>query len=167
MILIIDPNFRPMTSKYHLTDTTHPAPNHSHSTLKWCFWRSSTQVQQPGVLMRKTEFKKPSFYHRKCPTPPKKTKECNIYYTQKWWALEFCDSGWKRYVGFFNSFNFSLLPLENQKWQWKYNPLKMISPTKKVGHFPANHVEVFPSGGPKNSQLLHVELAMPGLRWQF
>lgn len=36
-------------------------------------------------------------------------------------------------LGFFNSFNFSLLPLENQKWPWKYNPLSRCISYKKSG----------------------------------
>ena len=69
---------------------------------------AARRYSKRGSWCAKRSLKNPPFTIGNVQPPPKKTKECNIYYTQKWWALEFCDSGWKRYVGFFNSFNFSI-----------------------------------------------------------
>ena len=79
----------------------------------------------------KRSLKNPPFYHRKCPTPKKKRR--NVIYTipKNDGPWNFVTPAENVMLGFFNSFNFSILPLENQKWQWKYNPSKMYSRQKK------------------------------------
>ena len=155
MILIIDPNFRPMTSKYNLTNTTHPAPNHSHSTLKWCFWRSSTEVQQAGVLDVQNGISNPPFTIGNVQPPQKKRR--NVIYT-----IPKNDGPWNFVTPAENVMLDFLIhsisvysPLENQKWQWKNQPFEDVISYKNSGWLPASHVDhIF--GWPKNSRLLQL-----------